>query len=422
LESEGAREKYRLSEDNDLWWYGCVQPTYPYPTYHIDDTVLSARLESWMKADYNVQGNLYWSTTLYSEPAVNNVMVYPEDFYSGNAAHSLGVEGEGFLFYPGKKYGVYGPIPSMRLEQIRDGLEEYEMIIKMAEIYKNSGTGYTEDAIMRYLYDTMYLGTKVSTTAENFENNRKLLLSLFEMASSKAQVCVANVEEAVGGYNFEIYVNSGYTLKQAGKEVTAKQAVNGGYLYTVTLKLSESGLLDLSVDVEGKTYGFTLGFGNEATTYGAQYAFDKGVVQKRGLDVATELVDATTVNPEAAATDKYIRLTLAAATDKVRQDFLLVDNAVIRALDKTVNKVTVRIYNASSETVAAELSLRNGNKRYSNYGSVDLAPGMNVLTVSGFEGMRWQDIQFIDCFRIIVGQVNDDVRDCLYYVDMTVYK
>ena len=422
LESEGARDLYRLSEENDLWWYGCVQPTYPYPTYHIDDTVLSARLESWMKADYNIQGNLYWSTTLYSEPAVNNVMVYPEDFYSGNAARTLSVEGEGFLFYPGKKYGVYGPIPSMRLEQIRDGLEEYEMIIKMAEIYKNSGTGYTEDAIMRYLYDTMYLGTKVSTTAENFENNRKLLLSLFEMASSKAQVCVANVEEAAGGYTFEVFAKNGYTLKQAGKEVTNKQAVDGGYLYTINLQLSQSGLLDLSVDVDNKTYGFTLSFGNEASTYNATYANEKGVVQKRYVDVTTELVNANTVNPDAAATDKYIQVKLAAATEQVRQDFLLVDPSVIRELDKTVNKVVIRIYNASNEKVSGELSLRLGNKKYSNYGSIELAPGMNTLTIGGFAGMRWHEIQYIDYFRIIVGELNDGARDTLYYVDMTVYK
>ena len=126
--TQSLRDKYRMSEDNDLWWYGCCNPDYPYPTYHIDDTMISSRLLSWMQADYNIQGNLYWSTCLYSEPGQAEAITYPENFYTGYAARSLSVNGEGFLFYPGKKYGVDGPIPSLRLEQIRDGLEEYEMI------------------------------------------------------------------------------------------------------------------------------------------------------------------------------------------------------------------------------------------------------------------------------------------------------
>ena len=423
LESQGQRDRYRLSEDNDLWWYGCVQPDYPYPTYHIDDTVLSARLESWMRADYNIQGNLYWSTCSYSEPAVNGMTMYPEDFYSGNAARCLATNGEGFVFYPGKRYGVYGPLPSIRLEHIRDGLEEYEMIYKLAEIYASVGEGYTEDAIMRYLYDSMYSGSKVSTSSANFEYNRALLLSLFELASSKAQVCITGVTEASGGYDFEVYANEGYALKQAGKDIAEKRAVEGGYVYTVRLKLAQGDKLDLFVEADGKSYGIEMGFGSEATSYDAVYVNENGVIQTRNIAVTTELVDAVTVDPTAAAGQKYIHLLLAEATTSA-QDFLLVDDGVIKALDATVDKFVIRLYNDSEETLSAQIMLKYGKnlKTFATYANIELTPGMNILTVSNFAGFRWSDIKYIDSLRIAVGEKDDAARDQLYFVDMTVYK
>lgn len=424
LESQGARDKYRLGPDNDLWWYGCVEPDYPYPTYHIDDTVLSARLESWMKADYDIQGNLYWATCLYSEPSAGSeAMVYPEDFYSGNAARCLSTNGEGFLFYPGKKYGIYGPVPSLRLEQIRDGLEEYEMIIKMSQIYASIGNGYSEDTIMRYIYDTVYSGTKVSTTSENFEQARAKLLDLFELASSKAQVCVTDVQEVSGGYAFQVYANSGYTPKQAGAEITQKTAVNGGFIYTVNIRLDQGEQLDLSVEVDGKTYSVTMSFGSSATAYDAAYVFENEIIATRNVPVTTELVDATTVNSQAAATEKYIRLHLAEATTSA-QDFLLVDDSIIKALDKTVDKFTVRIYNASADTLSGQLLMKYGKnlKTFSKYADIEIKPGMNVFSINNFAGFRWSDIKYIDSVRVMVGEKGDAARDCLYFVDMCVYK
>lgn len=426
LESEGARDLYRLSEDNQLWWYGCVQPDYPYPTYHIDDTVLSARLESWMKADYNIQGNLYWSTCLYSEPSQAEAMVYPEDFYSGNAARSLSTNGEGFVLYPGAKYGIYGPIPSLRLEQIRDGLEEYEMIYETSKIYERIsdtiGVEFDENAIMRQLYDSMYSGTKVSTTSANFEYNRAKLLDLFELASTKANVCIMNVSETAGGYRFEVYANDGYDLKQAGKALTNKRTVSGGNVYTVDLQLGDGKQLDLSVTVDGVEYGFALGFGSSATTYDANYAYTNSIITKRNISVSTALVDALTVDPTAAAGVKYVQLSLGEATTSA-QDFLITDKN-IKALSDKDNKFMLRLYNATDMEVKVELLLEYGSslKSYNTYQTYTLKPGMNTLSVNNLEGFNWKKRKYINSLRIIVGTKGDPARNWIYFVDMSVYK
>lgn len=62
LNSEANCKDFRLFEENELWWYGCNVPRSPYPTYHLGDTLISARVCSWMQADYGIVGNLYWAS------------------------------------------------------------------------------------------------------------------------------------------------------------------------------------------------------------------------------------------------------------------------------------------------------------------------------------------------------------------------
>lgn len=426
LGGQASRDRYRLGEGNPLWWYGCTAPRSPNPTYHIDDTVLSARIESWMKADYNIQGNLYWSTCLYSEPGQAEAITYPENFYTGNAARSLSVNGEGFLFYPGKKYGVDGPIPSLRLEQIRDGLEEYEMIYSLKQIYGEVGalTGETgsEEEIMSYLYDTLYSGTYVSTTHTAFAAARKALLSLTELAQSDAKVCILDVT-AGRDYTFKIFVKDGYTLKQDGVALENGKAVNGGKVYDMVLKVSEGKKLNLSVEVGGRTLGLYMNFGSASTNYNAAYAMENGIIKQRATNsntVATELVNATIVNSAAEADEKYIKLLLGEASTAI-QDFVI-DSEVIRAINTTDDKLVIRLFNAG-EPVNVEFMIRRGSdKGWETKGSMTLENGINSISFNGLSGYNYNKIGYIDGVRVRIGAKGDSARDYIYFVDMTVYK
>ena len=427
LETDGARNMYRHGEeDYPLWWYGCVAPDYPYPTYHIDDNVLSARIESWMKADYNIQGNLYWSTCLYSEPAQGGSIVYPENFYTGEAARTLNTNGEGFLVYPGKKYGVDGPISSLRMEQIRDGLEEYEMLYYLSETYKSVsksiGEEFSEDAFMRYIYDRLYSGTKVGTTAKNFEDTRALLLDVCELAESDATVCLMNVAVGSGSYSFEVFVKDGYELKQAGTTVSNKRAVNGGNVYTVSIVPANGDVLDISVDAGGTVYGLNLSFGSSSTSYNAKEFDENEYITERYVKVKTKLVDAKTVNPDAADGEKYLQIKLDDAEKDVYQDFLIT-GSVVTSMSEKDNKCVIRIYNVSENEVNVKLALKYESKdEYKTWSNYTLKSGMNEIALNNMEGLRWKSIKSIKQFRLIVGKEGDKARDYLYFVDMSVYQ
>jgi hypothetical protein len=42
--------------------------------------------------------------------------------------------GDGFLAYPGNPVGVTGPLSTIRLEQVREGLEDYEALAMLADL------------------------------------------------------------------------------------------------------------------------------------------------------------------------------------------------------------------------------------------------------------------------------------------------
>ena len=142
-----------------------------------------------MQYAYGVTGNLYWSTTFYLERVsengtiVNNAL---QDYYE-TAMRFPSTNGDGFLFYPGAPYGLYGPVGCIRLEQLRDGLEEYDMLYALEQYYAGKADA-DFDGVMSFLYDNLFTGTRVQTDTASYEAMRATLLSMLETAEQTGVV------------------------------------------------------------------------------------------------------------------------------------------------------------------------------------------------------------------------------------------
>lgn len=192
---EENMQKLEISKDNGahIWWYGCIFPTSPYPTYHLDDNLASSRILAWMQFDYNIEGNLYW--------CVNHFRYYKEQYYKRNFwKYALSWEncnGEGMLVYPGLKYGIDGPISTLRLESIREGQEDYEyfwLFEKYIEKYNNSyNQNLNSDELLDEYFEGMYSGTKVTCDADTYKNNRSKLLKTLDSMSKDLENTVSEL-------------------------------------------------------------------------------------------------------------------------------------------------------------------------------------------------------------------------------------
>jgi len=106
------------------------------PYWHIDRPLLVYRVPTWINRQYGITGLLYWSTaTRVIDPWYSPVMARSQHFNGG-----------GHLFYPGVSCGIKGPISSMRLKNIRDGMEDYEYF---ALLEKRAGAAAVQKIVDR---------------------------------------------------------------------------------------------------------------------------------------------------------------------------------------------------------------------------------------------------------------------------------
>lgn len=143
-----AAEKRRRAGE-EVWWYICCGPWHPYCNWFIDYPATDARILFWQTFKYGVTGFLYyeiamWRTNLITKPSPDGTQIPPAEQWVRQAIASgkrwpdipwntftfSRYNGDGLLIYPGKNQT---PLPSLRLEIVRDGIEDYETLALLAD-------------------------------------------------------------------------------------------------------------------------------------------------------------------------------------------------------------------------------------------------------------------------------------------------
>ena len=414
-DSPEKRDLYDADENIlEKWWYTAINPRAPYPTYHIEDTLVSARALSWMMNEYGVVGNLYWGVTLYGK-YTNSTYNHIEDYW-GEGFRYAQVNGEGFLFYPGAKYGVYGPLASMRLEAIRDGLEEYELLYALDKIYEEKG--FDKSEIQRSISSLVYTGTKVASTSETFALTRRALIQLALLAQSEAGVLVTDAkDDGLGTVTYKVLVGSGYTLTQDGAAVDTYEAVSGGNLYTVT-KARSNAVNDMSfaVTTESGTYAFSFSLGGKVAVYGADSLSSSFVgVGETDVTSSLELLSATGANA--------VKLEIGAVEDALQR--IRYTNSVLSGIGASTEKLILRIYNPSDNEIDFTMNVKyQGDVVMVTLAQQALQPKqINVIEITGISAYNWDRYKKLDyCDMYFNGTIRGDAdAKTLYLCDVAVY-
>ncbi len=120
-----------------FWWYTCAGAEAPFTSFYLEYPGIDPRMQlGLMTVKYRPEGFLYY--------AMNASYKHNDKFVSGTShktdvnakGHSnhLGIyNGDGSLTYPGKD----GTLSSIRLENVRDGLEDYEYYVLLENILKS---------------------------------------------------------------------------------------------------------------------------------------------------------------------------------------------------------------------------------------------------------------------------------------------
>ena len=137
-----AREE--ISRGAEFWSYAAVvQNTgVPSPHWEIDFPLLNFRILPWINFRYGLRGLLYWTSAYWDELVARGHSPWSDPCTSKE--HLTCFNGEGLLIYPGKDVdyvvpekifgkSVWGPIPTLRLKAVRDGMQDYELLSLAAQ-------------------------------------------------------------------------------------------------------------------------------------------------------------------------------------------------------------------------------------------------------------------------------------------------
>jgi len=136
----------RVAEGDKLWWYVCCgpSPSSNYCNLFTQSEGIRHRILFWQQNDLDITGLLYWSTNYWSD--VNDVW----DSAWTTPWTGYDTFGDGSLLYNGNKVGIDGPVSSLRLEAVTNGIEDYEYL-EMAE--KLLGKEYKDKIISKISRD-----------------------------------------------------------------------------------------------------------------------------------------------------------------------------------------------------------------------------------------------------------------------------
>jgi len=129
---EETRAQWRQSLGESVWWYVCTAPRAPYANNFVDHPAINHRIRFWQMDKYHLDGDLFWSITYWLQNPWEEAMSIGTDGQRwGN--------GDGRMLYPPRREKptepiIEPPVPSIRLECLRDGLEDRESLLVLERV------------------------------------------------------------------------------------------------------------------------------------------------------------------------------------------------------------------------------------------------------------------------------------------------
>lgn len=182
-----------------FWIYMTCDSNNPYPSFQLDDNLMGTRILSWMNFDYDISGTLFWNTCFYSYEDLHKGTITRDVWTSPLSWHNA--NGDGYLLYPGSKYGLDTPIATLRLENYREGTEDYEYLYMIKEainnLTENYGLTINYEEFMDKFYNQLFKKYSIvpTTNVNTFLTVREDILDLLELVVNDPEKAVLELQK-----------------------------------------------------------------------------------------------------------------------------------------------------------------------------------------------------------------------------------
>jgi hypothetical protein len=157
---DAAKAAERRRHGEKFWWYVCCGPKAPYAGEFIDHPAPEMRIWLWQTFKRGIQGVLVWQTTYWTSATAYPDPKHPQNPYADPMSWTTGYgipkgtrrpwgNGDGRFLYPplaavdpqGKGPVFDAPVDSIRIEHLRDGIEDYEYLCMLRKLLEKRGAG-----------------------------------------------------------------------------------------------------------------------------------------------------------------------------------------------------------------------------------------------------------------------------------------
>ena len=177
-----------LRERGDtIWWYVCCGPRQPYANLFTNWKVPEMRALFWQTWQHRITGVLYWGLNYWiswDAPVPPPEKRFPNGpWFATTDNLGAGYAGDGYFIYPGT--AVDKPLSSLRLETIRDGIEDYELLYlldSLVEAKPNADLGLLAQAreVLKVRPAVSKSLREFDRTGEAMEAERAVIAALIE--------------------------------------------------------------------------------------------------------------------------------------------------------------------------------------------------------------------------------------------------
>lgn len=161
--------KERQNKGDEVWYYTCLAPKGEYANRFVEQPLIKTRLLHWVNFKYGIPGYLHWGFNHWSSGSGISITGDPYDDASGLILSSGNVlpGGDSWISYPAKGE-IY---PSIRLESMRDGIVDYELL----KIYAQKHPKKINDLVGTSVYNFEHYDTDIASFRKK---RREILVAL----------------------------------------------------------------------------------------------------------------------------------------------------------------------------------------------------------------------------------------------------
>lgn len=193
---EPEKVKEWSPKGREYWSYLMCWPKNPHVNLFIDADAVNMRMWLWMSYKYNLKGILVWQSNQWhrsgggaGENMLQNIWEDPMTYKSGygtpyGSAPEFG-NGDGMFFYPpnrdpnnDKTKYMTGPVPSIRLEILREGLDDYDYMMMLENYIKKVGSN--QQSLVKKARKLLNFGEEVFVNDTTYIKNPDIIIKYRE--------------------------------------------------------------------------------------------------------------------------------------------------------------------------------------------------------------------------------------------------